>query len=511
LRGPFFLPGGGGSIAPRSQAIFPPGARQGRGPSRHALIAAAFVAAAIVLGGGGSPNPAPELVLQLLAALAILAWLWLPPSPGDRSPAGAGADPVVWAICALVLALPLLQLVPLPPALWTAAPGQESRVAALALVGRADSWQPLTHSPPRTLAALLAIVPALFAFAAVASLDARGRLWVIAAIAAMVLASAVLGAVQLSLGPTSGAYFYISGHRMNLTGFQANRNAQADVLLIGAAAVTVLLLPSLARRARAATPDPRPALVVLDPRTAGLLLAGLLALLLSATVLTGSRAGIALIVPTLLAIWLMLRRTGSAMDRGTGWARWARLAPLAAAVLFLAALAALALRGGNTVLGRVAGRFAFDGDFRTELWRDTLFAIGQNWPVGVGLGGFQPAMLAVERLEVLDPSRPNRAHNDYLEFVLEGGLPAVLIGCAIVALIGARAVRLWRHEYAYRDLLGLGVTIVLILAAHSLVDYPLRSMALACVMGVGAGLLATAPCPPGERRSRPRPVATEGN
>lgn len=132
-----------------------------------------------------------------------------------------------------------------------------------------------------------------------------------------------------------------------------------------------------------------------------------------------------LIVPALLAIWLMLRRAGGAT------ARRARLAPFAAAVLFLATLAALALNGGNTARGRVAGRFAFDGDFRSELRRDTLFA--------VGLGGFQPAMLAAERLEVLEPSRPNRAHNDYLEFVLGGGLPAVLIGCAIMTLIAARA------------------------------------------------------------------------
>lgn len=497
----------------RNQALPQPVGRPGSGresgphsgPSRHALIAALFVAAAIGLGGGGSPSPAPELVLQLLAALAILAWIWVPPSPGEHPAAGAGADPLVWAICALVLALPLLQLVPLPPGLWTAIPGQESRAAALALVGRADSWQPLTHSPPRTLAALLAIVPALFAFVAVASLDARGRLWVIAAIAAMVLASAVLGAVQLSLGPHSAAYLYPSGHRMNLTGFQANRNAQADMLLIGAAAVTTLLLPSLAGRARAAAPDARPALAVIERRSAGLLLTGLLVLLLSATVLTGSRAGIALIVPALLAIWLMLRRAGGAT------ARWARLAPFAAAVLFLATLAALALSGGNTALGRVAGRFAFDGDFRTELWRDTLFAIGRNWPAGVGLGGFQPAMLAAERLEVLDPSRPNRAHNDYLEFVLEGGLPAVLIGCAIVALIAARALRLWRREPWYRDVLGLGVMIMVILAAHSLVDYPLRSMALACVTGVAAGLLATAPRPPGDGDLGRRPVATEGD
>src|SRR5688572_13379452 len=56
---------------------------------RHPLIAALFVACAVVLGGGGSPNPGTEVVLQLVFVVAALAWLWVRahegPAPVTRS------------------------------------------------------------------------------------------------------------------------------------------------------------------------------------------------------------------------------------------------------------------------------------------------------------------------------------------------------------------------------------------------------------------------------------------
>ncbi len=449
--------------------------------SAHALIAAAFLAAAILLGGGGNSSPGAETMVQLLCAGAALAWLWAP-SPNDGIP--RPTDRFAWVLCALVLALPLLQLIPLPPAIWTAAPGQESRVAALSLVGAADSWQPLSQSPPRTLASLLAMVPALFGFLATASLPARQRLLIVAAIAAMVLASALFGAAQVSLG-SAAPYFYTDSHRPYLVGFQANRNAQADVLLIGALAAAFCLMPSLADRTPVDRGKRRRGLIA-SPRSAAILLSALLFLLVLAVILTGSRAGIALLAPTLLAIWFMLRPAMA----NFGLFRWA---PAAIAALLLLAVGMLALQGSNTALGRVAQRFAFEGDFRTELWEDTRFAIEQTWPLGVGLGGFQPAMMAAERLEVVDQTRPVRAHNDYLELALEGGLPAIVLLCLIAALLGWRALRLWQRNPRERPTIVLSFTILFIVGAHSLVDYPLRSMALACLTGAGAGLLMAAP------------------
>jgi O-antigen ligase len=202
--------------------------------------------------------------------------------------------------------------------------------------------------------------------------------------------------------------------------------------------------------------------------------------------MTGSRTGIVLLPLALLGVWAILYP--ALADRGA-----IRFAPGIAAAVVLAGVAFVALQGGNTALGNVAERFdSFDAS-RRELWRDGWFAMTQAWPFGVGLGGAQPALIAAERLEVLDPMLPNRVHNDYLELALEGGLIAVALLAVIAAVLLAAFWRSWRERPEERHLTMLGLIILLVAAAHSFVDYPFRSMALACLIGTGAGLLMRAP------------------
>lgn len=450
------------------------------GISRHDWLAMAFVAAALILGGGGSPAPHTELMLQVLTCLVLLLWLWLPVADG-RVP--VPRDRLVWAIGLLALALPALQLLPLPPSMWQALPGQEGRTAALALVGAADEWQPLSQSPSRTLAALLSLAPPLFAGFAVAALAPEGRHRVLLTVAAVVLCSAVLGAAQVSLGGAS-LRLYAESHNNFLIGFQANRNAQADILLIGAVALAAAFVPIIAaagarrRRERSAGRIGRQAWWAV--------LAGLLALLLLAVIMTGSRMGIGLIAFAAIALWLILRPV-------LGRLKSRRMMGAMAAGAAVLLIVGYVLLQDNTMLQRSAERFDATSDPRGELWQDTLFAIDAAWPAGVGVGGFQPAMLSAERLEVLDGTRPNRAHNDYLERVLEGGLPAVLIGGAAIIVLLVLATGALRRRPADRGQVLCGCAVLLIIALHSFVDYPLRSMALACMFGVGTGLLATSP------------------
>jgi O-antigen ligase len=457
--------------------------REVGGQPRHSLIAALFLACAIVLGGGGSPNPGIELLLQVAFVAAALAWLWVPASHGSVPLPRARS---FWLIAALVLALPLAQLVPLPPDIWTNLGGRQAdRAAALALVGREASWQPLSLSPARTLAAVLAIIPALFAFFATASLGARGRARIAGTIAAMTVVAAMYGALQLSLGATS-PHLYLESHP-TLTGFQANRNAAADVFLIGIAAAAAFLAPSLYAR-DSHQPGSQGPVLLADRRTAAIILAVVVAVLFFATVLTGSRTGIVLLLPVMVGVWVILFPALADLGR-------TRQLP-ALAVFAAIPFAALAVwQSGNSALASVARRFVLDEDGRREMWRDAWFAMTQAWPFGVGLGGAQPAMISAERLEVLDPLLPNRVHNDYLELALEGGLAAMLLLAVIALVLAVAAWRSWRERPSDRHLTVLGIVILLVAAAHSVVDYPLRSMALACLIGTGAGLLMSMPRP----------------
>jgi O-antigen ligase len=421
------------------------------------LLAVALVAAGLVLGGGGTSNPLTEVILQVLAALLIGVWCMTP----DPAAWNDRCLPLVWV---LVLALPLVQLVPLPPSVWQALPGRELARDALTLVGKGDAWMPLSLAPAQTLAVVLAIVPPLALMGLVATLDLRGRQMVLRAIVAVCILSVIIGAFQLvaPAGQTLSFYDYI--HRGWVIGFQASRNAEVDVLLIGLLSVAALY---------ALGPSPRVA------GSRGLLYGAVALVMIVGAIFTGSRGGIVLIPVAVLGALLMLQR-GSIAGRGTLIA--------ASGMLLAGVLAAWSLRD-NVALGRVAARFAADRDFRTELWTDTLYAIGQYWPVGGGMGSFVTLMTPVERLEVVDPTLPSRAHNDYLELLLESGIVGPIVVAIVLTLLVLVAVRSWRLGPGHRVQVKFASAAIFIIAAHSLVDYPMRSMSLAMLAATAAGFL----------------------
>ncbi len=428
---------------------------------KRTLIALIFVMAALGFGGGGSSAPRSELILQLFAALAAAAWLLVSREPGINRQ----AHQRLWILAGVLLALPCLQLLPLPPAIWQRLPGREQELAALELVGAGAAWMPWSLTPARTLASLLATLPALLTMGMVAGLDHEKRGWVIAAIAGMAFVSLLLGALQLAAGMALGWRPYGIENLGFLNGFQANRNAQADVLLIGLVASAAALRVWSDRR-----------------RTSvDVIFAAIAALLLLGCVLTGSRAGMALIPVALAAaamIWLPQRNRGRAALLGLG------------AVLAAGAAGFLVLRQ-TAAVGRSLERFASERDFRWELWQDTQYAIMQYWPFGSGMGSFKPVITAAERLEVVDPTSPVRAHNDYLEFTLEAGVFGLMVLSFVAVWIGWMAIDAWRRRNpATRPQIVFAYAVMTIIALHSLVDYPLRSMALACLAGVAAGLLA---------------------
>ena len=95
---------------------------------------------------------------------------------------------------------------------------------------------------------------------------------------------------------------------------------------------------------------------------------------------------------------------------------------------------------------------------------------------------------------VIDTALPNRAHNEFLELLLEAGLPGAFAWLAAAWLVLA-ALRLSLRKASPVPLpqaVFAGGTLTLA-TLHSLVDYPLRSMALAGLIGVAAALVLAPP------------------
>jgi O-antigen ligase len=299
--------------------------------------------------------------------------------------------------------------------------------------------------------------------ALVSQLEAAGRRTLLNTIAAIGLFSVAVGALQLAANGPSPVLFY-GPDGGAIYGFQANRNAQADVLLI---ALLALVAAWSSGRGGGAGRDSWPGI------------AALVVLLLLAVVLTTSRTGMVLIPLALgLASWMARRSLP-----GLRLPRWT----LAGTALAAAAVTLWAWR--SAAVARVLARFDFAGEYRVDIWRDSWFAIQRSWPVGTGLGTFQHAIFPAERLEAIGPTVPNRAHNELLELALEGGLPG-LICWGVVAAIVLLALRraLHRLHGPPRVPVQFAAGTLAVTALHAMVDYPFRSMALAGLIGVAAGI-----------------------
>lgn len=427
--------------------------------SRHGWVVAAYLVVALTLGGGGSPSAAAEILVQTGFLACVLAWFFW------AGEAQAPARPTIW-LAAAIVALPLVQLVPLPPAIWQTLPGRGMVLASLDLVQAGNSWQPLSVAPAITFAGLLAVVPVAGTMLAVATLHHHDRRAIMLVIGLVALAGAALGVLQMAGGPGSFRLYQVS-HDLWLTAFHASRNSAADALLIGSLAMTAWVASASGRR-----PTFKRDLA---------LLAIVQSLLLLALVLTGSRAGIGLLAPVLLFQFAMLRSAGIARQVTNS------LAALAALIAVI--VGGAVLLSGNSRIGAALDRFDASQDFRSELWLDTVTAIGAFFPFGSGIGTFPRAFIPFERAEVLDDLWPNRAHNDYLEFLLEAGLLAPLALALFAALIFAMVRKAWRERPGERVTLLFALGILMVIGLHSIVDYPLRNMALASIAGVAVGLL----------------------
>lgn len=428
------------------------------------LLTALLIALAMIFGGGGSTAPLSELTLEILAVAVLVAWLWI-----DRGQRPWLAPRSLWIIVAILVAVPLAQVIPLPPGLWHLLPGRDTERNALALVGQADSWRAWSVAPSRTFAALLSLGPCILVMVMTAGLGRIGRTQAVAMVAAIGALTVLVGAAQVA-GGDGGPFRFYGTRSGNLEGFQANRNHAADVLIIAMVAFAAAAR-EWQQRWRPKMSGPAFPTIVL----------GASALFSVAVIVTASRAGMALLPLGWLGVLVILRP----------WLRIGRrsLGALAVAMVVAALLGAWVLQH-NHVIARIAARFTLDQEFRPRIWQDSLYAARLYFPFGSGMGTFVPVFQAIERLENVDVFLTNRAHNDVLELAIESGAVGLAALLAVAAIIVHRTVMaIRRPPTGSPSQVAFALVTLTVIALHSQVDYPLRSMSLQCLAGLAIGLL----------------------
>lgn len=427
-------------------------------------IAAAILLALSFVFGGASREHALRLALVELAALPLLVL-----SANRLIRTGLWREHrFALGLLGLIAAIPLIQLIPLPPFLWTALPGRADMVLALQLAGIQPGWAPITATPDLTWQSVLALLPPAAMFMAVlgASHAQTARMMWFYLAAAVV--AVLLGAAQLASGGTQ-LYLWATTAAGSVTGFFANRNHLATLLLSCLPFAAVFGAAVLRRRS-----DER------LPLWFGALFMGLVVIGLAAI---RSRAGVILFGPIavagMLAAWIAAGRgrPGPGLIALTGG--------VAAAIGVVAVLALPPILARFDVQSAPEGRF--------EGWPVVADAADAWLPLGSGIGSFDAVYRSVEPLEQLDPTFFNHAHNEYLETWLEAGWPGVALIIAFLVWYGRRLWAAWEAGPSReRDLQRAASIALLAMLAHSAVDYPLRTATLAVLFALCAAILEKA-------------------
>jgi O-antigen ligase len=405
-----------------------------------------------LLGGGGAPAPVMQAVIETAALgwLLYIFWAHLFVRRLSRRAAGPG----LFLLAIFLLAA--LQLLPLPYGLWTALPGREMAREAVQLAGAGEPWMPVSLLPEGTRLAILQLLPTLAVLFGAYALTPPQRLMLARIPIVVATISALVGAIQVSMPGTAGLYLFPRSNFAVASGLFANRNFQAGFLLSG-----ILLAAWEIRTARGARPQAG------APLAPFALFAGLsIPLLAIMAVASLSRTGAALLVPTLLAAFLIASRG----------APWRALLAGAGAV---AALIAGLLLFQPPFVGEIMERFA-ENDSRLGPWDDMMQAAGAYFPLGSGLGTFDPVYRSVESLNAVGPTYLNHAHIDYVEILIEAGaLGVAMVALFLVSLLlGAWRVYRGDAPSAYHKLQRVAVLSIGLIVLQSLVDYPLRTITI---------------------------------
>lgn len=426
----------------------------------RSAVVPAYLLLCIVLGG--SVQGVWGMATLQLLALTVIGWSLLIREPLRLS----GPAKALFVIAGLTVLLVFIQLVPLPPAVWSALPGREHIVEGYAMLGQRMPWLPISLTPYDTAATGLTLLPPLAVLSGMLIVGAYRTGWLAIAVLIGTFAAVLLGALQVgSADPMQSPwYLYRRTNHGVATGFFANSNHMAALLVI-----SVPLLFALIANLRKEAKNPRAGSAVLLLAVAGALV------LLVGIFLNGSLAVLLLGLPVTLISATILLPQGLRL-RG----------PVTAVALV--SIAAVPVVYLTPLQDKLLSSNATSFETRQAMWSNTIPAIWDHLALGSGVGSFPRVYRQYEDQAAVTPTVTNHAHNDYLEIALEAGLPGLLLLVAFFLWWSSRVVLIWQSAAVDRYAVAASIASAAILV-HSFVDYPLRTSALSSIFAACVALM----------------------
>lgn len=446
-------------------------------PGLSFVLLAALLLVLWLAGGASRENVAGQIISRAAAwATMVIAVLF-----AQRPRIEEARSATLFLLAAIMLCM--AQLVPLPPGVWRALPGRAAFTDPL--VSPSDLWRPWSLVPGATLNALFSLVVPLAVLLLATGMREDQKRWLPATILAVVALSLIIGLFQFTgmriINPL------VNGTPGAVDGLVANRNHYALFLSFG-----LLIAPAWAFGY--GTGSKGRASIAL----------GFVVLLVLTILATGSRAGLALGVLALV-FGLSVSRRGiqTALRRYPRWVIPALGLGLIAllAIFVLASVAADRAVSINRLLDQDTGQ-----GMRGRGMPVVLTMIRTYFPFGTGMGSFDEVFRMHEPFALLKPTFFNHAHNDFLEIVLNAGLPGLLLLLAALIWWVWKSIAAWRGDAA-EVLPRLGSAMLLLILVASIIDYPARApiiMAMAMIAAIWldrsvVGVRGKGPLPPAGR------------
>ena len=416
-------------------------------------------------GGASRADVLGQVVVRAAAWLILIVAVLFASRPDWRPTA-----PVTILLFASI-GMVILQLIPLPPSLWTQFPGREVLAQTASVIDQPQPWRPISISPGATINALSSLIVPLVVLILLTYFTDRDHKRLLALMLGFVVASSLVGVLQFS-----GSSFdnpFVNDVAGNVNGTFANRNHFGLFLAFGC-----VLAPAWAFSHKHVS------------RWKLLAAIGLVTVFVLLILATGSRAGMLVglvgVILGFLSVSSRIKEVIKTLPRRV----WLPVAISAISFIVIAVIASLLLDRAVSV----DRAFMLDAsqDLRTAGWPTVWQATLNHFPVGTGFGTFDPLFRIYEPDYLLGPSYWNHAHNDWIEIVLDGGLLALAI-LSVAWVWWTRESRLvWFSPSGEQATRGrVGSSIILLIGLASIVDYPARTPIIMSVLIIAGVWLAT--------------------
>lgn len=384
-------------------------------------------------------------------------------------------------------AIGLLQSVPLPSGVWTSLPGRSLIAEGYKALGQRLPALPISLDIEETMTTTGYVLIPLFVMLLslrIGMKRLRGIVpWFLVILG---VASVIFGLFQVFDGRDSMLYLYEFTSNGLPVGFFSNVNHQASMLLM-MLPFALFLLSELGQDWNSA--DGNVALAIVIVAMIFMLLVGIFG--------AGSVGGYAIIAPVLLLAFLASRAPNR---KGMG-----RSMQLGLVGAF--ALGVLLVASSPVLEGLGVTSFSDGEGSRYNIWQMTVQAIKDHWIFGTGLGTYESVIPLYENPDTVTATFVAKAHNDYLQLVMESGIfGLIFIGFCLV-WFGGRFFSVWGKGRGgtTEALRKFAFISILAVALHSIVDYPARTPAIAAILGLCLALISMPDGRPTSRASKPKP------